>query len=650
MQKKQIFTVFFLFLTFFLKVNAAADEIKIISRKDWWADETLRYLSSPEWKNIIQKNEEDALKPLTEAQKEAKLKEEQRQKEIGTYFEKNFLDDISWVQTIQYENAEKLAWPIKKTNRVKAIVIHHTDTNYSDDITSLQKIYRFHAISRWWGDIGYNFLIWKEGDIYEWRAGWDYAVWAHALYNNASTVSVSIIWEYDSKWINEKQYAALTKMVAYLAKKYGIDLNQKVYFHKDCKGKNCTNPVESFTMYPIVWHRDIWYTTCPGDELYSQIQQTLKENQEKTKWFSYITYSQVHKNTLVTTLKSSKKILESYKKILSGKTYFELVDLLWKTEATLFYGKQSANKESLNVLQTLLIEILRKQEIVWEKNKAYDDSHKIRIKLSYPENNMITLKDGKKQYSIMATGSTLDVWWKTFSKLDLSSKTQWYVEITSWKRQYDWDKEKKYNDNKFRGTLTLTAIDGKIHVINTLSITDYLKWLWEVSSGDEKEKIKTILIAARTYARFYTQIDKKYPWQGYDGTDNPDEFQRYLGYEYEKRSPEVAKIVDSTKDIVITYKDNIVKPWYFHSSDGVTKSYLQYCQEKWVKKEVCFRESLKYPFLKAQKDIGSVGLSFSWHWVGISWEGATYLAKKWWTANVIISYYLKWTSVKIKNF
>jgi len=41
--------------------------------------------------------------------------------------------------------------------------------------------------------------------------------------------------------------------------------------------------------------------------------------------------------------------------------------------------------------------------------------------------------------------------------------------------------------------------------------------------------------------------NRKYATRLYDASDDPDSFQKYLGYSYESRSPNVSKMVDATK-------------------------------------------------------------------------------------------------------
>ena len=80
--------------------------------------------------------------------------------------------------------------------------------------------------------------------------------------------------------------------------------------------------------------------------------------------------------------------------------------------------------------------------------------------------------------------------------------------------------------------------------------------------------MKVIIVAARSYARHYMDPkNRKFNTNLYDGSDDPDEFQKYLGYSYELRSPKVAKLVDATRGQVIIYSGSIIKAWYHSASD-----------------------------------------------------------------------------------
>lgn len=52
---------------------------------------------------------------------------------------------------------------MERTEAVDRIVIHHTAENIeaieASDAVYLRDIYKYHAITRGWGDIGYNYII-----------------------------------------------------------------------------------------------------------------------------------------------------------------------------------------------------------------------------------------------------------------------------------------------------------------------------------------------------------------------------------------------------------------------------------------------------------------------------------------------------------
>lgn len=94
--------------------------------------------------------------------------------------------------------------------------------------------------------------------------------------------------------------------------------------------------------------------------------------------------------------------------------------------------------------------------------------------------------------------------------------------------------------------------------------------------------------------------NRKFATNLYDGSDNPDEFQKYLGYSYELRSPNVAKLVDMTRNQVVTYSGKLIKPWYHSSSDGKTISALEYCQNN------ATTNCVDIPYLQSVSDPGGV--------------------------------------------
>lgn len=264
---RKIFLLLFLYFFNFLNIFAY-EKPEIIPRSEWWADENYTYINSPEWKQILEKWKNTPKKELTEYQKKLAKKKAEANRIITTQFSETL--ETNW--KITEENGNKLAWPITYSKKIRAITIHHTESEYHDTITWLRQIHKFHSLSRTWWDIGYNFIIWYDGKIYEWRKGWETAVWAHSKYNNTQNIGISIMWSYKDKDISEKQYNSLKKLTYYLVEKYEIDLTKKQPFFLWCFSKECKSPLTINYEYPLIGHRDATNTTCPWDKLYAEIQ------------------------------------------------------------------------------------------------------------------------------------------------------------------------------------------------------------------------------------------------------------------------------------------------------------------------------------------------------------------------------------------
>jgi len=662
-------TLFFIFSLFTIYTSFASswDSIKIITREQWWANESYRYLDSKEWIDLLNKWKNTPKRELTESQKIKAQLEAEKVKKANNFLVKNY-SDIIWVKSVEkYENWHKLAWPLARVKKRTAIVIHHTDTDYwtfEDSYDAIRRIYKYHAISRWWWDIGYNYLIGFNWEIFEWRAGGDDVVGAHDKWNNQAAIWISVIWNYNNKDINQKQYESLKKLINYLVKKYNIDLSQKVDYFKWCVGtsQECLDkPLIISHDYPIIWHRDAGHTACPWEKLYATLQKMKKE---LNVWVS--TKDQI--------------LLRKIKKLLLKASDEELITFLSKIEV--YLDKHPSSKKKTLLLevkkQILDIEKNRSQAYFWEKPAvSFDDNHKIKVKLSYPFNDYINFQVSWKYKARLVKQKTqtlisfyqkddLDTriinlnfkfnWndiylsWKKIASFENNkffriSIPKWKViKIKSWDRKPSWDKSGKLNDNEFKGDIIFYKKNWKLIVVNELYLTDYLKWLWEVSNSTNPEKIKTIIVLARTYARWYMTKARKFAWEWFDASDDPNVFQKYLGFGLEKRSPNVNKIVEETKDLVVTYNWDLIKPWYFSSSNWKTISFNEYCKNAQGVPDCAHPE--KFPFLLWVKDSWGIWKTQAGHWVWVPGTGVEYMSKQWFDFATIIRYFLKWVKIK----
>lgn len=143
-----------------------------------------------------------------------------------------------------------------------AFVIHHTVTpnKPEDPVAIVRAILRYHAVSREWGDIGYNFLIDHQGNIYEGRKGGDGVVGVHAGRYNYGSIGIALMGDYRSAQMTPAMKEALVSLMAWEADRFGIHPLESSYFiTRD---------------FPhILGHRDLYSTVCPGDQVYRLLPQ-----------------------------------------------------------------------------------------------------------------------------------------------------------------------------------------------------------------------------------------------------------------------------------------------------------------------------------------------------------------------------------------
>lgn len=124
-----------------------------------------------------------------------------------------------------------------------------------------------------------------------------------------------------------------------------------------------------------------------------------------------------------------------------------------------------------------------------------------------------------------------------------------------------------YLDDKrmrYRGSIDFSADkNGKLLLINTLDMETYVKGVLyhEVSHRWPMEAMKAQAVAARTYALYQIQVNKK---QAFDVT-NDVYSQMYGGKSAERYRTNIA--VDRTRGEVMTY-DGKILPAYYHSNSG----------------------------------------------------------------------------------
>lgn len=622
-------------ISFHTPFTQASDVVRVISRREWWADEWLRYRSNTSVEKQLGEWESRGKIPRIVNLSQSDVDAMAKDSKIGEILQSLHPESFSVVKRIRYENGKKLIWPLTYSSAVDRIIVHHTAESASqatlDDKVVLRSIYLYHTQTRGWGDIGYNYIVWKDGTIFEWRSGGDYVQGAHAYGNNLWTTGVALLGNFESNSVPDRQLWWLVDISTYLAQKYGINVWEDTVGFRTCGKWSATDClIDQVKVKKLDGHTGVWYTACPWKDLEDRLG-ALRTTVNSNVWNVWLIKNTINIGTIEPTPKEDTITYVYPNEIVQPKSV-KIATNSYKNSTTLranpsFGWPRIKIKLSYPILDTIDISIasIGMPSIrIWDERIFGNRVQSIKVWIVW--NNTLSVRVWNKIYT----------WWT----LEYNAPI---VQIDSWSRIPTWDTSKKYNDNLFRGKIILRNEDGKLLVVNELPLEDYLRWLGEVSNTDEKEKIKTITVAARSYARYYMdRRNRKYNTLLYDGSDDPNSFQKYLWYSYELRSPIVSQQVRLTRWQVITYWWNIIKAWYFSSSDGRTRSYREYCVANTGK--IC--EDV--PYLQSVDDPAWVWKTRAWHGVGISWIWATAMAQEGKSYKEIIQYYLKWVEIQKK--
>ncbi|XP_001605218.1 peptidoglycan-recognition protein SC2 [Nasonia vitripennis] len=131
------------------------------------------------------------------------------------------------------------------------VIVHHaaSDTCTSRAICQarLRSFQDYHMNTKKWSDIGYNFLVGEDGNVYEGR-GWGKAG-AHAKTYNDKSIGICVIGNYENRSPNSAATEAVKSLIS-----HGVSLGK---INK---------------AYSLIGHRQASPTSCPGNKLYQLVQ------------------------------------------------------------------------------------------------------------------------------------------------------------------------------------------------------------------------------------------------------------------------------------------------------------------------------------------------------------------------------------------
>lgn len=148
---------------------------------------------------------------------------------------------------------------------VNNIIIHHSATSntISDYTSAVRNIYIYHTVTNGWSDIGYNYVIVPNGDIYKGRDPalypQDEVMGAHFCGKNSETMGICMLGTYVTDTPTDTALASLELLLAWKLVK---DSLMPMGMH--------SHPLNPY-LNVIAGHRDGCATQCPGDILYGKL-------------------------------------------------------------------------------------------------------------------------------------------------------------------------------------------------------------------------------------------------------------------------------------------------------------------------------------------------------------------------------------------
>ena len=651
-------------------VAFAATPFRIISRSEWGADESFLYTKEAAPLEKQTDPQEKTSEPDTISQRQQDCIENR----------KLYPEEFVPARTVRKKRDETYRWALEYSKEVKLLVVHHTAIQVTgDDRDSeerMRALYEMHANGRGWGDIGYHYVVADDGSIFEGKAGGDYVTGGHVYCGNIGTVGIALMGNFDVEKPTQAQMRSLQWLLITLSKRYHIDPDDKTRFH----GKEVPT---------ILGHKNLLSTDCPGyyvAETLNQVRINVARND----------YSMPIRFPVVARAKSAGILAQRQKERL-GLATNEPVSGISAVGTTTIEGRpgdtaifleeyRSGNTEvgrrtriaevsrssnRIGLSQELAgRDMLVRTDLLLPESLPPQSVQAIRLKVEYPiEPGTYTLTIGGVEYTLKVTGRRArnaepfsDETLPLIEKSTLTQKTA--GEIANRKSDFGSGLRRdesqiitirirlstreaaatscdvvdlKKLKTQYRGTLECTMIEGKPAIINTITLEDYLAGLAEEPDTEPYEKQRAFAIAARTYAAFYLDpLQRKFPGMPYDGDDSPTRFQWYKGIAFELKNPHWVKAVRATANSVLMLNDVLIKPPYFSSDDGRTRSPVEAGWKNFPNAEI----------FGSKPDPWCKGMPMAGHGVGMSGCGAEGQAGEGKTGEEILRYYYPGTEVR----
>jgi hypothetical protein len=140
---------------------------------------------------------------------------------------------------------------------VTHLVVHHSaGVNTASDWSAvIRAIWDFHVNGNGWADIGYNWLVDPNGNIYQGRG--DNIRGAHLCGKNSNTMGICVLGNFTEVTPAEEAIQSLEELLAWKVCDSGVDPLGSAF-----------HPPSGAVVNHIIGHRDGCATSCPGDSFY----------------------------------------------------------------------------------------------------------------------------------------------------------------------------------------------------------------------------------------------------------------------------------------------------------------------------------------------------------------------------------------------
>jgi LysM repeat protein len=141
---------------------------------------------------------------------------------------------------------------VNPMGKVSRITLHHTSEypgmDKLSDVHVIRKIAHHHRNNLKWADIGYHYLIGRDGKIYEGRPSIYQG--AHTGGHNKNNLGISMVGNFINVIPSTKQLSALKSLLSYKFNEYNLS-PKNLYGHRDFKATEC--PGEALYLWMFLY-------------------------------------------------------------------------------------------------------------------------------------------------------------------------------------------------------------------------------------------------------------------------------------------------------------------------------------------------------------------------------------------------------------